>query len=284
MKKFTTILTIALALIFSVFSISCGETNNNGYNKNFQENIELVAEERTDRIIYYFSEINIKSYDTKNDEALIKDKLNEIDGYATKNEHMYKGDRTHYAYLYLKVPTKYVLDFIYYLESNFNIKYSEIESQDITSKVLYAKAEYENKKKTLESYEEMLQSSLSASERMSVISSIDSVRNALAKAEQNLNLTYQTYDYSTVVIEIGKKQTFGDTLLDVLKVLLPIIAIVAFVILMNYIDSRRYKKGGRKWSFGKKQEKIQTSNINSQENDQLVADKGSENEEKDKTK
>ena len=269
MKKYA-ILTVLFVLVFSMFSISCGSSTESSYSKAFNGNVDYVTNFETDvtgKIVYYFSEIDIKARDTKENESQIKDKLYELDGYVTKNEHLYKGERTHYALLYMHVPTENIFAMIAYLEDSFSVTSSEITSQDITEKLFKGKANYASKIETLERYEKMLESdSLTNQERLTIINYVDSIKSSIAEAEAELNLKYKNYEYSTILLEIGEKETLGDKILTSLLVCIPFALLFGFILLVNYIDYKRY--GGKrgkgffsKLSDRRHQEKQQDSQV-----------------------
>ncbi len=241
MKKLFKLTTIIIMILLALFAVGCGDSDTDSVNTRYEGSIDYVAGEHSEKINYYFSEIHLKAFDVKDYEKTILTKINEKGGYVTINEHKYSGTRAHYSYLYIKVPTEHFFQVKEYIEENYKVFYNETTSEDLTSRVMYAKASYDNLKLTLQRYENLLeQENLTVAEKTSIIKEIGKVSEQIAQAERNWASTYQDYEYSTIIIEIGNETTFIKKVGIILAIFSPFGLVLIFVLFINLIDAKRY--------------------------------------------
>ena len=245
-KRIFTLITVVIMIIACLFSVSCGEDYDEDFvgNPSFSGTLDLVVETPVEKIIYYYSEIDVVASNTTPIQKSINTKLNEFGGYVDKQSEKFSGKRSHYCYMEIYVPTEKALEFIDYISSDFELSKKMTDSSEITSRVVEARARYVSALETRQRYKDLLAGdTLSTSERITVIGELEEIEKRLAKAEVDVDRVYQEYEYSKVVVKIGKQQTNWQVFWIVFAAFSPIIVplLVAGIVFVVYIVRKKKK-------------------------------------------
>ncbi len=241
MKKYFKMLALCLALVLCLALTACDDEYDyeNGAATGESTSAPLV-QDTSDRKIVYHVTVHMETKDVSALKTTVSEKNTALGGYVEESSEDYEDGKCSYARLTFRVPTEKLDELMSTVEDSGSVVSKSVDTTDITTK--YANAEA--RKSALENRKQLLTSmledtSLTASERMSVIDEISSVGAELEALALMLNEYDSDIGFSTVKMTLTEPTTFWDVFIPLFLLLG---APVALVVIILVLVSRRDKK------------------------------------------
>lgn len=218
MKKFWKAL-LAGALALGCFAIAaCGAqtqaTRNIGGSAAYTE--QIVAENLNRKIVYTVN-LTIKTAEITQTRSALHAKCESLGGYIESTDEDFSGGECIYAFVSYRIPTENLDGFVADLESQGGVTGKTVYSADITASYVDATAKRDALLAEKKMLEELLsQEGVSAGDKVTVISRISEVNEALYAIEQTIALYDSMVNYSTVYVELSKPISAGNIALPII--------------------------------------------------------------------
>lgn len=177
---------------------------------------DAIVDTSLNRKIVYTVNFTLKASNVNGVKASLTAKSDELGGYVETNDENYSGGKCTFVLVVYRIPTEKLDLFVSSIEAGGGVTSKTVYTADITHSYVDATA----RKEALLAEKTMLQTllndaSISASDKVAVISKIAEVETEL----QTIELTIGQYDamvnYSTVCIEISQPVGFWEIFLPV---------------------------------------------------------------------
>lgn len=197
-------MTLCLIVLLCILFTACSASGNDGGATATPPAQSTIVHNEINRKFTYEVRIDLTVDSVSQTKTTLTQKNTELGGYLERNEEDYSDGECTSAYVVFRVPTEQLDTFIAVMESGGGkVSDKRVFSTDITTSYVNATA----KKTALETKKAALQAlladaTLSASDKVSVISEIAAVDTELQAIELTINEYDSLVDYSTVSVNI----------------------------------------------------------------------------------
>lgn len=164
---------------------------------------ERIVAEGVNRKIVYTVNLTVQTNDIKEKRNALNAKCTALKGFIESTDEDYSGEKCTYALITYRIPTDKLDGFVADLEVQGGVVGKTVYTADITN----AYVDATSKKAALLAEKQLLtellnDASVSAGDKVTVISRISEVNEALYAIEQTIALYDSMVDYSTVCVEL----------------------------------------------------------------------------------
>ncbi len=204
MKKYFNLTLIILALLLCLGLVSCGDGG---------DSVEPDDNAQSERVAIHTVELDIDTDKIAGCLNALTDKNIALGGFVENVSRDYDSDgEMYYASVVLRVPTEKKDELVAYIEDNYEITDKKEISNDVTKRynvTLERKGMLEDKRAELEKLLEDVE--LSASDKITIINEIASVKSELAEIERKVGECEEDMRYSAVKLCIYEPAGFWET-------------------------------------------------------------------------
>ena len=204
MKKYFNLTLIILVLILCLSFVACDSG---------APNADIDDTEQSERVAIHTVELDIDTDKIAGCLNALTDKNIALGGFVENVSRDYDSDgEMYYASVLLRVPTEKKDELVAYIEDNYEITDKKEISNDVTKRynvTLERKGMLEDKRAELEKLLDDVE--LSASDKITIINEISSVKSELAEIERKVGECEEDMHYSAVKLNIYQPAGFWET-------------------------------------------------------------------------
>ncbi len=243
MKSFFKYLSLVLLIVMCLSIVSCAAKGDDvvgdaGAAPEQGESAPIVNNELNRKIVYTVR-IDLEAENVSSRVDSISKKNGELGGYIESRNESFTDGKCTFATITYRVPTEKLDEFVAAIEGSGGIERKHISSEDITTTYVDAQA----KKNALEERKQLLEkmledSTVSASDRISIINEISTVNTELQAVELLIKGYDSDVNYSTVVVSVDEPTSYTGLIVFAAIQL----GIVALILILIFVSKRKRAK------------------------------------------